>query len=321
MGILAAILLAAAASLVGAQQSDSPRVRPAQVSFVYPFGTNGFDSLEYSNGFSLNAIFGLNGGVNGVELGSVFNFNRGDVRWAQLAGVFNINTGDTRGVQLAGVFNVNDGDTRGLQMSTANLAFQEFTGFQVGVVNYSRKLNGVQLGVVNITANSEGGVPIGLVNIVKGGHYELETTGGDVMYLNVNYKMGVEKFYTILKAGLSSFNGSSVYAAGIGFGGALHFGERQKLNIDVSTNSIVYDNNLPIDKTNILNKIDFNYKFELFPRFSLLIGPSFNIYVTEEVVDGKYNTLNVPYTLYSSASSGTNTSIWIGANAGLSYTF
>jgi hypothetical protein len=315
------MFLILASSLVAAQEVAPSTARPAQVSFAYPLGTNGVNSPDYSNNLSLNVLFGLNGGVNGAELGSVFNFNRGDVKWAQAAGVFNINTGDTSGVQLAGVFNASNGDTRGLQASTANLAFQDFRGLQIGVLNYSQKLTGVQLGVVNITEDAEAGVPIGLINIVKGGHYELEMTAGDVIYMNLGYKMGVEKFYTVIKAGISSFNNSPVYAAGIGFGGALRIGEKHKINIDASTNSIVYDNELPISKTNLLNKIDLNYKFEFLPNLSLLIGPSVNIYVTEQVVNGSHNTLNVPYTLYSAESSGANTSIWIGANAGVSYRF
>ena len=127
--------------------------------------------------------------------------------------------------------------------------------------------------------------------------------------------MGVEKFYTVFKAGMSSFANSPVYAAGFGFGGSVGIRERHKINIDASTSSILYNNNLPIDKTNLLNKIDLNYKFELSPRLSLLLGPSVNIYVAEDAA------LNVPYTIYSAESSGTHTSIWIGANAGVSYRF
>jgi hypothetical protein len=301
---LVLILLVFTGSLLAAQEEASPTARPAQVTFAYPLGTNGIDALDYPNYLSLNILFGLNGGVRGAEFGGVFNFNKGDVQWAQWAGVFNINTGDARGVQVAGVFNLN---------------FKDFTGFQMGVVNYSQKLTGVQLGVVNITRNADRGVPVGLVNIVKGGHYELEMTGGDVIYANINCKMGVEKFYSIIKAGITSFDDSPVYAAGFGFGGTIRISERHKLSIDASTSSIVYNNSLPIAKRNVLNKLDLTYRFEFLPNLSMLIGPSANIYITEQVVDGSYNTLNVPYTLYSRESAGTNTSFWIGANAGLSY--
>ena len=297
--VLAVLILAG--SIAAAQDADSAKVKPAQVTFVYPLGTNGASSLDYTNNLSFNILFGLNGGVAGAELGGVFNYTKGDVKWAQVAGVFNMNKGDTRGVQLAGVFNAD---------------FQDFSGLQVGVVNYSRKVTGLQVGVVNIAENAERGVPIGLINIIKGGHYELEMTGGDVVYANTNFKMGVERFYSIIKAGVSSFNGSPVYSAGLGLGGAVKLGEKQKINIDVSTNSIVYNNSLPIEKKNALNKLDVNYKFEFSPKFSLLIGPSLNVYIADD------DTLNVPYTIYSAASSsGTNTSIWVGANAGLSYRF
>jgi hypothetical protein len=291
---------------VAAQEGPSSTARPAQVTFVYPLGTNGINSPAYPNDVSLNILFGINGGVNGAELGGIFNFNKGEVKGAQLAGVFNVSTEDTRGVQVGGVFNVN---------------MQEFTGLQLGVVNYSQSVNGVQLGVVNISGNSDRGVPVGLINIVKGGHYELEVAGGDVVYANMNFKMGVEKFYSIFKVGVTSFSDSAVYSAGVGFGGTIRISGKHKISIDASSNGIVYNNSLQIGKTNILYKLDLSYRYEFSPSLSLLLGPSANLYITEQVIDGRFNTLNVPYTIFSHESSSAKTSFWIGANAGLSYRF
>ncbi len=297
---LVLVLCVLTGSLVAAQEGDPSGIRPAQLTFAYPLGTNGVNALNYSNHLSFNILFGLNGGVDGAEFGGVFNFTKGDVRWAQLAGVFNMNTGDTRGVQLAGVFNVN---------------FNEFSGLQAAVLNYSRRVKGVQLGVVNIAESPEGVVPVGLINIIKGGHYEVEMSGGDVVYANLNYKMGVERFYSIIKAGFSSFNSAPVYSAGVGLGGAIRISEKHSINIDASTSSIIYNNTLPIDKRNALHKLDVNYKLELLPNVFLLLGPSLNVYLAEG------DTLPVPYTIYSAASAGTNTSVWVGANAGLAYKF
>lgn len=179
----------------------------------------------------------------------------------------------------------------------------------MGVFNYAKKLKGVQFGVFNYLDDGEQGLPIGIFSIVKNGHYELELAGGEVIYSNLNYKMGVERFYTIYKIGYSSYRNYPVYSAGLGFGGILSISDRQKISTDFIGNSIVYNNNWE-GKLNMLNKVDFNYNYSFSEKFSLLIGPSFNIYVTEQKVDGEFGTLNIPYSIY--ANEWTSRSFYVG---------
>ena len=317
-----------------AQESDSLKTHKAQVTFAYPIGSCGTSSMEYSNNFSFNILYGLNGGLNGAEIGSILNYNKGQVKGFQLSGVSNINIGksegfllsgvsnicmdSTSGVLISGVLNYSNQDTKGFQLATTNIAVNQFNGFQLGVFNYAQKLKGVQFGVFNYLDDGEEGLPIGIFSIVKNGHYELELTGGDVIYSNLNYKMGVERFYTIFKAGYSSYKNSPVYSFGLGFGGNISISERQKISIDLSYNQIVYNNNWDSGKLNILNKADFNYKYSISEKFSLLLGPSFNVYVTEEKVDGEYGTLNIPYTMYTNEGTTSKLFMWLGINAGLS---
>jgi hypothetical protein len=318
---------------VFAQESDTLLTSKVQVTFAYPLGSNGLNSLKYSNNFSLNILFGLNGGVNGAEIGGLMNYNKGEVKWFQLAGITNINEKQSRGLILSGVsnivmdsssgalisgvFNYSKYEAKGFQLSTINIAATEFSGFQLGVFNYANKLDGVQLGVVNIVGNVESGVPIGLITIVKNdGHYEFEATAGEVLYANLNYKMGIEQFYTIFKAGYSSYKSKPVYSYGFGFGGNVSLAEKHKISIDLSANNIVYDNNWS-GELNLLNKADFNYKYSISEKLSLMAGPSFNVYVTQEKIDGEYGTLNIPYTIYTKEKAESKLYMWIGFNAGL----
>ncbi len=352
-----------------AQENDSLKTRKAQITFGYPVGSNGMKSLEYSNNFSFNILYGLNGGVNGAEIGSIFNFNKGKVKGFQLSGVSNINTGyskgfllsgvsniimdstsglfisgvlnysslnskgfllsgvsniimgSTSGLLISGVLNYSNLNSKGFQLATANVAANEFNGFQLGVFNYAKKLKGVQLGVINYVGDGEEGLPIGLISIVKNGYYDFELTGGEVIYANVNYKMGVERFYTIYKIGYSSYKNNPVYSFGLGFGSNIALSEKQTISIDLSANSIVYDNDGDSNGSslNLLNKFDFNYKYNLSRNLTLLIGPSFNVYITEEKVDGEYGTLNIPYTFYANERSNDKLFMWVGINAGLSF--
>jgi len=332
--ILLSILILLVSINLEAQVNDSLKTRKAQVTFAYPIGSSGTSSTEYLNNFSFNILYGLNGGVNGFEMGSLLNYNKGQVKGFQLSGVSNINIGysegfilsgvsnicmdSTSGVLISGVVNYSKQKAKGFQLSTTNIAVNQINGFQLGVFNYAKKLKGVQFGIFNYLDDGEEGLPIGIFSIVKNGHYELELTGGEVIYSNLNYKMGVERFYTIFKAGYSSYKNSPVYSFGLGFGRNISISERQKISIDLSYNQIVYNNHWHSAKLNMLNKADFNYKYSISEKISLLIGPSFNVYVTEEKIDGEFGTLNIPYTIYSNQGTSSNLFMWIGINAGLS---
>ena len=310
------------------------KTHKAQITFAYPIGSNGMNAMEYANNFSFNILYGLNGGVNGAEIGSILNYNKGEVKGFQLSGVSNINTGyaegfllsgvsnickdSSAGVFISGVLNYAQKNSKGFQLATSNIAASEFKGFQLGVFNYAKKLKGVQLGVFNYLKDGEGSLPIGIFSIVKNGYYELDFTGGEVIYSNLNYKMGVERFYTIFKAGYSSYKNNPIYSLGLGFGGNISLSEKQKISVDLSYNQLVYNNNWDNGKLNILNKADFNYKYNISEKISLLVGPSFNIYITEEKVDGKYGTLNIPYQFYTNEGASNKLFMWIGINAGLS---
>ena len=54
----------------------------------------------------------------------------------------------------------------GLVVSVVNYTGGTMKGFQAGVVNYAGTLTGLQLGVVNYAEAADGGVQIGLVNII-----------------------------------------------------------------------------------------------------------------------------------------------------------
>jgi len=316
-----------------AQETDSLKARKAQVSFAYPVGSNGKSALNYSNNFSFNILYGLNGGLNGVEIGSLLNFNKGKVKGFQLSGIINYNTQKSSGILLSGISNIcrdsssgilvsgvlnySKSNSKGFQMATINIATNEYKGIQFGVINFAKKLKGIQFGVINLLENSENAIPIGLFTIVKKGYYEFEITGGEALFANLNFKMGVEKFYTIYKVAFATFNNKPVYGFGVGFGRNISLTNKQKLSIDLSSNQIVYNNKWNND-LNLLNKADFNYKYSITKKCSVLIGPSFNVYTTKDKVEGKYGTINIPYTIYTNQWDKGKLIMWFGLNAGLS---
>lgn len=307
-------------SVIKAQENEASSTQGTQFTFAYPLGTNGVDAIHVSNEFSLNVLYGVNGGLDGLEIGGLMNYNHGEVNGMQLAGIGNINREKTTGMMLSGCFNLTLDDAEGVQLSDINVAAGDFNGVQVGVINYAKKLQGVQVGVVNVVGEDNGALPIGLINVVRGGYYELEFVAGEVLYTNVNYKMGVERFYTIFKMGSSRYEHNPVYSYGLGFGTMLSPAEKHHVSLDLSVNHIVYNEDWNSDD-NCLSKLDINYRYNLGEHVSLLAGPSLNWYVSEMQVDDTFGTLNIPSHAHSFTHDDKQQWMWFGFNAGLAYRF
>jgi len=295
------------------------------------------------NGGQVSGMFNINtGSAKGLQSAGLFNFNKGNFDNIQLAGLFNSNYGNANGLQIAGLFNSNlnlpsqestkliqlsglinqnAGVTKGLQISgILNVAVDSLNGFQGGFINLASSVKGVQIGFINICTKKSDVIPIGFINIVKGGLYELELNAGDVLYANVSFKMGVEKFYTIFKTGFSVYNGETVYNHGIGFGRYFDVNEKSKIAVDLTTNNI---SKYPLYSTSLdmLNKIDINYKYKITNNFSVFAGPSYNTYITGYNSENKDGILNVPYTFAKSVRTNVTVYNWIGANLGISVKF
>lgn len=318
-----------------AQEADSiPKSALAQVSFFYPVGSNGVKSYETSNHFSLNIIYGVNGGVKGTEVGSICNINKGNVSGVQVAGVANVNKGNSVGSIIAGISNVNTGSfagsmiagivnyagqkSGGVQVSAINLVTDSLQGVQVGVVNYAKQLRGVQVGVINMASSCDDCIPIGLINIFKNGFHAIELTSGELVYASLQYKVGVDRFYNIFKVGITPFRGEMHFSYGFGIGSLFKLNDRHGFSVDLSSNAIVFDKKWDSD-LNLLNKADLNYRFNITGNLALVAGPTFNLYITKEVVDGQYGTVDIPYSLYEHQWRRGKLTGWIGFNAGISF--
>lgn len=184
-----------------AQQVDSLVFihRPVQLTLFYPVGTNGINTNIIIN-VSVNLFFGINGGVQGLEVGGFANIDRrdvtglqaagfvngaggsvlglqaagfanfagGDSKAGQVAGFMNINGTSSEGVQAAGFANINGGPATGLQAAGfANIATGNVIGLQAaGFMNITGfDAKGAQIaGFLNV-AQRVRGVQIGFINI------------------------------------------------------------------------------------------------------------------------------------------------------------
>lgn len=143
---------------------------PFQASLTPGLSSHGMMSSQVVNKFSLNVLGGYTAGVDGVEIGGIFNLNKGDMKMVQVAGVFNVVGRNVTGVQVAGLHNGVQGSIKAVQVSgLLNQVKKNAEGVQVaGLVNIvSQNLRGVQVsGLSNITSREVNGIQVaGLGNI------------------------------------------------------------------------------------------------------------------------------------------------------------
>ena len=157
-------LLLATFSSVFAQEADTTKTTPAQITFGYPVGSNGPESKDISNNISFNVLYGVNGGLTGFELGSLVNVINGDVLGCQIAGITNVVDGPVIGGQVAGIANVITDSLYGLQFAgIANISPESTTGAQIsGIHNLTNgQLKGAQIsGISNVVYGKVEGAQI-----------------------------------------------------------------------------------------------------------------------------------------------------------------
>ncbi|MBC9932377.1 LA_2272 family surface repeat-containing protein [Chitinophaga qingshengii] len=147
--------------------------KPYQFSLAPGLGTHGKMSSQVVNKFSVNVVGGYTAGVDGFELGTLFNIVKGDVQKVQIAGGVNIVGGKTRGVQIAGVHNQVLDSMNGVQIGgVSNVVEGNQDGVQISGVlgEIHGNMGGVQLsGVESVTRGNVSGWQIaGIGNHTSG---------------------------------------------------------------------------------------------------------------------------------------------------------
>jgi len=156
---------------VSAQNNDSLKKVPAQVSFVYPLGTQGKQSKNFLYNFSFNILTGKVGGVNGLEISGLYGKVENDILGFQVSGLGNAVGGKMNGMQVSGLANIIGDEAVGMQTAgIINIVGDGMSGMQTaGLVNIiGDKMIGMQTaGIINIVGDGMSGMQTaGLVNIV-----------------------------------------------------------------------------------------------------------------------------------------------------------
>lgn len=126
-------------------QLTGEKITGIQISLLNPAQIY---SEDYSvEGFRWDILYGVNKDVQGLDIGFVNNAT-GSVQAFEL-GAVNIVKRDFKGVQLGLITNT-DRSCDGLQMAVFyNNTDEEIHGLQLGIVNHTGSLDGVQIGILN----------------------------------------------------------------------------------------------------------------------------------------------------------------------------
>jgi hypothetical protein len=168
----------------------------------------------------------LSGGLNhagrdfeGVQIAGIGNSSGGTSIGFHLAGLYNMAHESVGGFQIAGLFNFTDEELAGVQIALINKARwirgkrssppSTQTGFQIGLLNFSKEMHGTQIGLINFGGAMRGkqlglinffkrmpskdpvymGTPVGLINIGSYGSY-FRIYYNEIFTTNAEYTTG-----------------------------------------------------------------------------------------------------------------------------------
>ncbi|OCB78342.1 hypothetical protein B0A79_21965 [Flavobacterium piscis] len=223
-----------------------------------------------------NNVFG---DLNGLQMSGIHNSVKGSQIGLQISGIYNHVQLDAKGIQIAAIYNNVNGSQNGLQISGIyNAGHQKVRGMQIAGLNYAKELDGLQIGLINITG-SPSGYSFGLLNFKKDGYQKVSVTRNEISDINLAIKTGDNKLYTILMAGKSErTNEEKLTSFGFGLGKNILLGNRLTYNPEISIQYLYLGN---WDRYNFVYKFDSPLTFRVFKGVALSAGPSFNLYSSE----------------------------------------
>lgn len=290
------------------------------------FQAAGFANVNRHNtqGFQAAGFVNVLGDTTtGATLAGYVNVCKTHSAGAMIAGVINYAHYKSNGAQIAGLINHADTSSRNVQIAgLMNINAKGVTTTQIGgLINYTKHLNGLQLGFLNYADTVSGGVPIGFLSIVRKGVHQIELSFDELLFLNASFRTGTRQFHNIITSGISVLGGKNLmWTFGYGAGTSARLSKRTNLDIDITVNHI---NKGKFNQSNSnITKFYLGLEVAATKNFKVAFGPTFNVYVAD-TKGPKYSELYddiAPYSIYSNTySNGYNIKGWIGGKIALRF--
>ncbi len=277
------------------------------------------------NNYSINTTVGYSAGNRIFEFGGLGNINRGNVSGLQIATLLNVVKYDMRGLQIAGVVNkvrenrglqivgiTNAADVlRGGQISVINnyagqgnggvqvagvvnkvangrtgiqvsgmVNNADTVGVQIGLINSANKVRGLQLGFINVS-DTLSGIVLGFFNVVKKGYHVLEVSANEGVFVNLAYKTGTRKFYTnyigSVRVDSGAFWEKPLWGVGLGFGSCIPLSKKVSLTLDATVQHISFGQITPKLKNELFRFVPA-LNLQASKKLGISIAPTLNGY-------------------------------------------
>lgn len=286
--------------------------------------------------FQAAGLFNVVGGpVRGVQLAGINNTVLSSTRGLQAGGINNVVDGKFGGFQVGGIYNHVSDSVKGLQAAgianfarktmsgvqiggVANISNRETNGIQVaGLFNYTKRLRGLQIGLINV-ADTSSGFSIGLINVILKGYHKISFSSNEVVNVNVAFKTGNPKLYSILLGGVNAATGNRIFSFGYGLGSELNLTKKEilTLNPEISSQYLYLGS---WDYTNILNRASLNLNVKLGKYVSFFAGPAYNVLISDQKAGITDYRFPIPSLSYKTNSFAGNVTGWLGWNVGINF--
>ncbi len=311
----------------------------------------GFANItDTTNGVQLAGFGNISVELTGLQVASLLNITQ-SFTGAQLSSLANMSAGKSKGIQFSTSLNFADelegaqffavenfagsfiggqfalfsntaGVGKGVQVATVTNQATDITGMQLAtILNLAKKVKGTQIGFINYAEEIEG-VPIGLISIVKkGGKKEIEISASETLNTIVNFKLGVDSFYTIFSIGANFLGDTIEFAPGLGFGSQLNWNHGWANQIEAVAYQFT-ENSKFTNSLHMLTQVKLLTSKTLIGGLNIFVGPTLNISISQ-AKDSKgnfYPSLS-PWIMWENDSTATSLRMWVGIMAGLSYRF
>lgn len=146
---------------------------------LFPFLSTDQGNITRRHVLSFNVFYGINGGLNGLEIGLMGNSIKRNVHGLQVGGFFNTAGGHLYGTQISALLNITKGEVVGLQVSGLWNLGSNIYGSQVSILsNIARDLYGMQFTWLINAATDVYGLQIsGLFNFANGKLFGVQAAG------------------------------------------------------------------------------------------------------------------------------------------------
>ena len=220
------------------------------------------------------------------------------------------------GMQAAGVINFCGKKAKGFQAAgIGNIAGANMKGVQIaGIFNYAKKLDGVQIGLVNIS-DSSNGYSIGLFNFVRHGLHQVSFSTNEITDVNIALKTGNPHLYSILHAGYNFSNTQKAFSYGYGIGTVINPGRKITVQPELMT-KYLYTGDW--GNSNILSSLHLNIQANIFKGFAVFAAPVVNLYYSNQTAAVDGYRFPVKPSGYPSLIDHDKVTAWVGFSAGLS---